>query len=597
MTADAWLTALVLVVVVIALVATKITPDLILLTGLAGLLTTGVLDPTEAVAGFANPAVVTVGVLYVVSAGLRETGAMESITARVLGPAGSERAARSRLVLPVAVGSAFVSNTPIVAMLMPALGDWARRARISPRALLMPLSFAAILGGMCSLIGTSTNLVVHALLLSHPQGGADGLGMFTIAWVGLPAAAVGLLYIVFVAPRPRREDVEGSDGADAPREYATAMRVATYSPAIGRTIEGAGLRRLPGLYLMRIERGDEVIVAASSAQVLREGDVLVFVGALESVVDLRRLRGLEPVTDGEAARGGTERTRPGLVEAVVAPTARFLGTTVREAAFRSRYGAAIVAVSRHGERLQGKIGDIALQVGDAVLLEARKEFLTRIRGARDFYLASEIPGGAAPRHALARVALAILVAMIVAMSLLPAHTMTVALMAALAMVLMRCCTGGEARTAVNLQVMIVIGAAFGLGVAMEKTGLAQEIAAPLVRGSAVFGLVGVLGAVYLTTAALTQLITNNAAAILMFPIVAVVSQTEEIALLPLAICVAIAASAGFATPVGYHTNLMVLGPGGYKTRDFARVGLPLVLIVGLVAVGMLAGVQPFPIHR
>ena len=582
------ITLAVVAVVTAGLVFTRIGADLILLSGLTALLAAGVLGPAEAIAGFANPAVVTVALLYVVAAGLRETGALEELTTRVLGQ-GSMRSALTRMLAPIAVASAFVSNTPIVAMLMPALTGWARRRRWSPAPLLMPLSFATILGGMCSLIGTSTNLVVNALLIEHidaGHGGVEPMGMFTLAWVGVPATIVGLTYLTLVAPRwlPNRETRTIVDDS---QEYSTAMLVTSAAAVVGRTIEEAGLRHLPGLYLSRIERSSETVVAAGSTEVLRAQDVLVFVGVIDSVVDLRRIRGLEPIADGSDAPAVSGRQRPSLLEVVVAPGARFIGETVRDAEFRTRYGAAIVAVSRRGERIEGKIGDIRLRPGDMLLLEAQPEFIARIRGSRDFYLASLVAEASAPRHSLAWLARSILVAMVVLIALQPAHAMTFALAAALAMVLFRCCSSGEARGAVDLQVLLVIGAAFGIATALEKTGVAGAVAGVMVDWAAPWGLPGLLAATFVATSLLTQVITNNAAAILMFPVAFAAAHDQNLPFMPFALCLATAASAGFATPIAYQTNLMVMGPGSYQTRDFLRVGVPLTILVGFVAVAVL----------
>ncbi|RMD63559.1 MAG: SLC13 family permease, partial [Planctomycetota bacterium] len=348
----AWLTAAVAALMVGGLIHGKVGADLVLLSGLLALLLAGILSPSDALRGFANPGVATVGLLYVVAAGLRETGAVDRLTAPLLGRPRTSMGAVARLTAPVAVASAFVNNTPIVAMFLPVLSGWARRCHLSPRALFLPLSYAAILGGMCTLIGTSTNLVVAALIDAHRSApsAADAtplepLGMFTLAKVGLPIAVAGLGFI-WLAHRTLLGAAEQSpDRKDSdPKEYMTALRVEPDSPVAGRTVEQAGLRHLPGLFLARIERPDETIVAVSPQQRLYAGDTLVFVGAVESVVDLQRIKGLTPAADEAAQRLQGPRHQIRLVEAVIAASSDLVGLSIRDAAFRTRYGAVVIAV-------------------------------------------------------------------------------------------------------------------------------------------------------------------------------------------------------------------------------------------------------------
>jgi len=582
---DAWITTGVLVCIIGGLIVGKVGADLVMLSGLAVLMITGVLSPTQALIGFANPAVATIAALYVVAAGLRDTGAMTSISGVMLGRPKSLTTAQVRLVGPVALASAFVNNTPIVAMFLPVLDGWARRMRLSASMLYMPLSFATILGGMCTLIGTSTNLVVAGLMRDHMDKDVgvvvEPMGMFTLTAVGLPAAVIGLVYIVvasrFLLRDERREAMTETD----PRQYMAAVRITKNSGIANKTVEGAGLRHLPGIYLSRIERGEEIIPAVSPDQILREGDVLVFVGAVEAVVDLQKHKGLEPADE---TAGAQPRHQARLIEAVVSGQSPMLNTSIREGMFRSRYNAVVLAVHRQGERIKGRLGDIRLRAGDTLLLEAAPEFAERFRDSRDFFLVSELPGAAAPRHRLAGVALIVMLGMVALITIMPDRALAFALSAALGMILLRCCTGPSARSSIDWSVLVVIGAAFGLARAMESTGLASTIAGGAMGWAQSLGPIGVLSAVYALTMLFTSIITNNAAAALMFPIALAAAQTNDMPMLPVAVCVAIAASAGFATPIGYQTNLMVMGPGGYRTRDYLLFGGPLAVLVGVVTV-------------
>ncbi len=590
---ESWVTAGVLVVMLAGMISGRMGADLVMLAGLSVLLLTGVVTASEAVSGFANPAVLTVGFLYIVATGLRETGALTILTRRLLGKPNSLAAAQIRLMAPVAIGSAFVNNTPIVAMLLPVLSGWAKRNKLSASALFMPLSFAAILGGMCTLIGTSTNLVVAELNLEAAANPAfagvvtEQFGMFTLAKVGVPVAVAGLAFMVLMGRRLLPGVSEGQLSKADAREYMVAMRVESGAAIIGRTVEDAGLRSLPGLFLARIDRQDKSILAVAPEQTLRADDVLMFVGVLDSVVDLQKIRGLSPMT-GAAGKDLAPRHQAKLIEVVVSHGSPLLGRTIREGAFRTRYNAVVIAAHRNGERLRKKIGDIQLRAGDTLLLEATPDFFERYRDSRDFFLVSQLPGSAAPRHRLAGVALAILGSMVVAITIDPSRAMVYAMAAALLMILCRCCNGPQARESVDWQVLVVIGTAFGFGHAMTNSGLASTIADVALGWAEPLGNWAVLAGVFFLTAIFTSVITNNAAAVLVFPIALEVAQRNDMPFMPLAVCVAIAASAGFSMPLGYQTNLMVMGPGGYRTGDFVRLGLPLTILVGIVCVTVVA---------
>ncbi len=603
LTLHAWITAGLLVVIIAGLISGRFGADLILLGGVAGLLFFGVISPAEALHGFANPAVATVAVLYIVAAGLRETGAMTTITGVILRRPKTIVGAQARLSIPVAVASALVNNTPIVAMFLPVLTTWAKRNNLSASRLFMPLSYAAILGGMCTLIGTSTNLVVAGLVQDHladatSEFAIQPMGMFTLTKVGLPAAIVGVLYmLLFGRKLLRNRDTRIPINQD-PRQYMTAMRIDPGSAILGKTIEAAGLRHLPGLYLARIEREGDTIFAVPPDQKLLAGDVLVFVGVIDSVVDLQRMKGMTPVSEGEpvdaeslptagpAATSLPPRYANKLIEAVVSGASPLLGRSIREAGFRARYGAVVIGVHRNGQRIGGRLGDIRLRQGDTLLLEAPTDFAEAHKNSNDFHLVSELPGAAAPRHHLAPISIGILVAMVIAITLMPTQSMTFALIAALFMILTRCCTGPQARSSIDWQVLLVIGSSFGLGLAMESTGLAAIIAGGVVNWAAPFGLWALLAVIYAITAVFTSVITNNAAAVLLFPIVLEAARSGNHPLTPFVVVLAIAASAGFSTPLGYQTNLMVMGPGGYKPHDFLRFGGPLTILVGLVTVAL-----------
>ena len=349
---------------------------------------------------------------------------------------------------------------------------------------------------------------------------------------------------------------------------------------MGKTIEEANLRHLPGLYLAEIDRAGRVIPAVSPQEPLLGDDRLLFVGVVASVVDLQRIRGLVPAPD-QVFKLSTPRSQRLLVEAVVSNASPVVGKSVREGRFRTVYNAVVIAVARGGERLAGKIGDIVLRPGDTLLLEAPPAFATAQRNSRDFYLVSPLENSSPPRHERSLLATGILVAMVAAVAFSLLTMLEASLLAAGLMLVTRCVTGGVARRSVDWQVLIVIAASFGLGRALELTGAAAVIASNLV------GLAGgnpllSLAIIYAITTLFTEMITNNGAAVLMFPIALATANSLDANFTAFAIAIMMAASASFATPIGYQTNLMVYGPGGYRFTDYLKIGVPLNILLGVV---------------
>ncbi len=577
---DAALAVAVVTGVMVLLFSTRAAAEMVFLGGLAVLMVGGVLTPAEAFAGLGNPGLITVGVLYVVAAGVEDTGGIRWIGQRLLGQPASLMRGQVRLMWPVAAMSAFLNNTPVVAMLIPAVREWARKHDLSISKLMIPLSYAAILGGTCTLIGTSTNLVVNGLLVERASGA--GLGMFELAWVGVPIAIVGMIFICATSRwlLPERESAEVQFGET--REYSVEMLVDEDGPLVGETIEDAGLRHLNDMYLIEIDRDYGVVPAVSSQEILRGGDRLVFVGVPDSVAELQKIRGLTPATDQVFKLEGLRSQRM-LYEAVVSDHCRLIGNSIRGGHFRSLYGAAVIAVSRKGQRLRQKVGDIVLQPGDTLLLEAGPSFIEQQRNSRAFLLISELADSSPPEHERAPVALGLLLAMVAIVSLGWLSMLEAAMLAAAGMLITRCTSVERAHESIDWSVLLVIGAAFGIGAALDKTGVAAATAQTMVdlAGSAPWVN---LVAIYLATALFTAVITNNASAVLMFPIAFAVAGDLGVSPMPFVIAVMFAASASFATPIGYQTNLMVLGPGGYHASDFLRIGLPLTFVTGLLAV-------------
>ena len=544
--------------------------------------------------GFGSPILWSVAAIFVVAAGLVETGAAGRLAEPILGKgntgeadaAGKTKSPLARAVAPLVAVAPFLSNTTVMAILLPVVTDWCRRRNYSPGKLLMPLNHIKMLGAKCCLLGTTTNLVVVAMMdawMKDPaHQGMHKLGLFEIAWVGIPCMVAGVGFILLFGVRllPDRRPAVSEEGGI--KQYTVSVSVEKGGALDGKSIGDAGLRALPGLFLIEIERGDELIAAVGPSVVLQGDDRLTFAGALESVVDLRKMRGLssEDHQHEKLAAPAHERV---LIEAVISPECPLIGQSVRESRFRTHYGAAIIAIARGGERLSGKIGNVVLQAGDTLLLEARPAFLERVKGSRDFFLASKVEGFSAPKHDKAWWAMGIMAALVIATTAFHnAPLLLITMLAAGAMVATGCLSLAAARQSVEWRVILAIGASFALGEALFKSGAAEGMAKGLI------GVVGTnphvaLACVFGLTILVAEIITNNAAATLMFPLAVAAAIRLDVSPMPFVIVTMLGASCSFMTPFSYQTNLMIMGPGGYRFSDYVRFGLPLTLVVGAVA--------------
>lgn len=584
---QAWVTLAVVVAVLAVLVRGRLAPAFAVFGGTVALYAVGVIDSSQALAGFSNPAPFTVAALYVVAAAVQKTGALQPLLHGALGDAtGGVRGPLARLSLPTAASSAFLNNTPIVAMLIPQVTNWAQQHRISVSKFLMPLSFFTILGGVVTVIGTSTNLVVSGLMA---EAGLGAMGFFEIGKVGLPIAIVGLLLIVIIAPKvlPDRRSMEEELSAEG-RRYFVEMVVVSGGPLDGLTVELAGLRDLQGVFLTSVDRGDTVIAPVRPETVLRGGNTLRFAGQASLVLDLQNRAGLESAENEHITTLDDPAVR--YYEAVIGSRSPLNGRTLREANFRSTYQAAVVGIHRDGELLEAKLGQVPLRVGDTLILIADPGFAARWSDREDFLLVAAM-GGAPPTPVTtwqSWFTIGVLLAVVVLAATDVVPILLGALLAAFVMVLARVLTAAEARRSIDVEVIVIIAAAFGLAAAMETSGLARTIADGVVAGVGGWGDRGVLLGVVLATSLLTELITNNAAALLMFPIGLSIAAQTALNPVGVAIAIAVAASASFLTPIGYQTNTMVYGPGGYRFGDYWRLGLP----VNIVVIAMLVWLVP-----
>lgn len=624
---DGWIALAVLVAVFWLLQSKRRVPtDLLFMAALVAVTVTGVITPAQALAGFANPAALTVAALFIVAAGLRSTGVLDWLGERLLGPAVTPGAALRRLAIAILPGSAVIINTPIVAMIMPVALEWCRRREVSPSRILIPVSYLTILGGVCTLIGTSTTLIINGMLRAESDLAAadptrysaaftqqiQPMGFFEPGRVGVFCALAGGLYVVVVLRRtlPNRTELVEKLGEQR-REYLVEMLIQPGCRLAGQTVEAAGLRNLPGLFLIEISRDDESITPVTPTDSMREGDRLIFTGVVSTIVDLERIPGLVPAADTTFEFHPRKRHRRHMTEAVISRSSPIVNRTVREAHFRELYNAAIVAVHRNGKRITNKIGDIRLSPGDTLLLQTRDGFVDTYRHSPDFYLVGDVEGASPRRHdraILSAILMLLLVGWLSIGSFVPgespfavlASPAIAAIAIAAAMIITRTININNARKAIDLQVYLTIVGALALGRALTESGVAARCASNIVDLVSSQADVGtplaqylLLASIYLLAMIFTELVTNNAVAAMLFPLSIAIAQHAGLSPRPFVMAVAMAASLAFLTPIGYQTNLMVMGPGGYRPRDYLRVGWPLSIITAITALIVIPIMFPF----
>lgn len=591
MTPDILLTLGTIVVALGLLASNRFPADATLMAALAALVLLGVLSPSDALLGFANTGLMTIALLYVMAAALRDTGAIYWVAHRLLGHPRTAQGSLVRLLVPSSLLSAFLNNTTVVAMMMPAVQEWAQRLQIPASRLLLPLSYAAILGGTCTLIGTSTNLVVDGLMQKE---GMTGFRLFDLAWVGVPLLLVCSAFLV-VFGRFLLPDREGLvEQMDQAREYRVEMLIPEGSPLAGRTITAAGLRSLAHGFLTEVLRGETLHAPVSPDFHLAVGDRLFFDGPPACARELQRINGLQ-AAHGGADKLGLRHEQRCLVEVVLSSDFPQIGKTVRESGFRTQYQAAILCISRNGTRLKSHVGDEVLKNGDTLLLETSDAFVEQYRYRRDFLLVSPLRDSAPPDFRKAPIAVGILLGMVLLNVLDVMSVLESVFVAGGAMLLTGCVSANRARqmVSINLPVLVVIGASFALGAAMDQSGAAQYLVDLLFPKDSNLSPWLVLLIIYAMTAIFTEVITNNAAAVLMFPIALGAAEQLGVSPLPFLMVLMFGASASFMTPIGYQTNLMVMGPGGYRFTDYLRVGIPIQVVAGAVTVALTPWVWPF----
>lgn len=585
---DAWITLAVILIVLVVLGRGLASAAITLVGAVVLLLVLGVIDAEQAFAGFSNPAPITVAALYVLAGAVEQTGVLTSIVGRFLAGARGPRALLARVVVPTITSSAVLNNTPIVAMVAPAVASWAEQRDLPASRFLMPVSFAAILGGCITAIGTSTNLVVSGLLSGS---GREPLGLLELAAVGVPLAVLGGGLIIALAPVlvPDR-GAAMEDFSEHLRDFTVAMEVVPGGSLDGQTIEGAGLRALQGVYCAQLTRDGRTTSPVRPDHELFGGDELLFVGKVDRVLDLQRNRGLRSSEDRHLERVGGPHGQ--FYEAVVGPGSPLVGTTIKAVGFRQRHDAAVLAIHRAGQRIDAKLGEVEIRAGDALLLLAGRSFSRRWRATRDFVLVAGTGQSRPVMGTKAQLTGLVTLGLVVLAGLGVVDILQASLVAALALIGLRVITVLQARAAIDTQVLVVIASAFGLGAAVESSGLAGVAADGMLQATQPWGQIGALAGVLVVTMVLTELLTNNAAAVLAFPLAAAVAEQVGADLRPFAIVIALGASLSFLSPIGYQTNLMVYSLGGYRFTDFARLGAPITATVIVVTLVLVPRVWP-----
>jgi len=574
------------------LVWEKFSVDLVAMGALGTLLIAGILTPGEAFKVFGNDAVITVACMFILSAALERTGVIETIGRKLDRFVGKKDWSMLLVVLPiVALISAFINNTPVVVVFMPILISLAAARGLKPSKLLIPLSFVSILGGTCTLIGTSTNILVSS---TAKQMGEPPLTMFELGKVGLILTLAGVAYLLTVGRKllPNRDTLASILQTTDSKQYLTEAVVVAESPLIGKTLTDTPLANQPKARVLEVIRAGDPVRMPLNKIVLERGDRLRLATPLSSVIEINSLEGVEISPKSKLGLELVGSQKAVVVECVVGPQSSLIGRSVRGVNFRRRYGVLVLAVHRKGVNLREDFADVKLRYGDTLLVEGPEAAVRDLRDGRDFLLLLDVPHEAKRRRKQwLAVGITSAVVTLAALNVMPIAALAV--LGALAVVFAGCLDTEEAYESIEWKVLFLIFGMLALGVALEKTKGAEFIAHGLIRGLGSLGPIAVLAAIVVGASVLTSFLSNNAVAVLLTPIVIQAAVALRVSPRPFIIAVALGASACFATPIGYQTNTLVYGAGGYLFRDFIRVGMPLNIMLWILASALIPVFWPF----
>jgi len=582
---------LVIALMIYALIKEMLRPGLILFTVLIVFMAFGVITTGESLSGFSNKGMITVAVLFLVSEGVRQTGALNYL-AKVTLPKkkGPIPKLLIQIMVPVTALSAFLNNTPVVIIFAPVIRKWAEKLNLPPSKFLIPLSYATIFGGMCTLIGTSTNLVVHGLML---ENGMEGISMFELAKVGIPVGIAGYVYMLLLGNRllPRGRITLNNNQKDF-KEYHFEFAVAEKSSFIGQNIFNGTLSKLKDINVISIHRNGKVINCSVGDHTIEAHDTLVVEGKSDALDILVNQSGIifKPLLQAKANIPTEERRQ---VEAVLSQRFPGIGKTIRDFDFYSHYRAVVVAVHRNGEQITCDLDNIVMKTGDNLILITDDTFVRNWGDSRVFYMVAskgEIPATKDYRKtALAIILVSIMILGATFGKYIPyktGNTLDMFYFASLVAVLMvwtKIIKANNYTRHISWDILITIACAFGISKAMQNSGAAESLAHGAINLVKNMGPTAVLAVIYLLTTVFTEIITNNAAAALVFPVAISAAQQMGVDPTPFCIAIAIAASASFSTPIGYQTNLIVQSLGNYKFKDYLKIGIPLNLTAFLVS--------------
>ena len=578
MTMQAIMVLAILVGTVALFVSEKYPLDLVAMIGLGTLLAFRLVTPEEGFSGFSNPATLTVAAMFILSAGLQKTGATATVGRLMVRFGTNHYAALIVIMGTITVMSAFVNNTAAVAVFIPLVMILANRRRVSASKLLIPLSYASQFGGVCTLIGTSTNLLVSSI---SEQAGHGSFSMFEFSRMGLILFAAGVAFFLlfgrWLLPDRQVREIAATYHLG---EYVTEMRVRHDSPLVGRSVLDSRLGAEHDVTVLRVLQVGEA-GWAPLRQVLEPDHVLLVHGSIGELMRLRSL-GLEMNVDFKLRDETLQTEDLRLVQALVAPGSSLIGHTLKELDFRNRYKSLVLAMLRRGETINDKLSSISLSLGDVLLLQAHEGDITGLRRNKDFIVLDEVPGTALRHRAPLVIAILVAVVGLAAFNVFP--ILVTSLLGCVALLVTRVLHIEEAYNAINWQVIFLLAGILPLGIAMQTSGAAGFLAERAVGVVGDMGPVAVLAVIYLMTSIMTDTMTNAAAAVLLAPIA--ISTAEQIGVDPRPFLMAItfAASTGFSTPVGYQTNTMIYNPGGYKYTDFLRTGVPLSILFWILSV-------------
>jgi di/tricarboxylate transporter len=571
-------------------VTEKLRVDVVALLVLVVLVILGLIKPTQALSGFANPATATVAAMFVLSAGLARTGLVDWLGRSINKIAGkSPTQLLIILCITIALISAFVVNTATVAIFIPVTIVLASARRISPSRMLIPLSYASQFGGVCTMIGTSTNILVNSIAVSN---GLAGFDLFEFAPLGLVMLAIGVIYLVVVSGwlLPRRKGEYQQLDKYRLVDYVIELRVTKKSALVNKTWGTLKSEDLKAIDLIKIIRDDKAMWRPLKS-VIREGDILLLYGNADTLIKVKETYNLV-TTDARVRDKHMSSDDYKLIEALIPPRSVIEGRTLSGANFNRRFGCTVLAIQRRGKVIKDRLSDIRFDGGDTLLLQCSNREMSRILKSDDLIVTNELTD-LRLRKNRSVIALAILVAVVALAAFKVFPIMIAALVGAVGMVLTRCLNIEEAYKAIDWKVIFLLGGILPLGMALQQTGTASLLANSIMQPLVKLGPIYILAAFYLITAIMTETMSNNAAAILLAPIALSIAAILGVSPRPFLIAITFAASTSFATPIGYQTNTMIYAPGGYRFLDFTKVGAPLNILFWITAVLLIPVLWPF----